>query len=249
MEEKDTVNNAPGSDDTALPETTAASPSIPEAQSGGREPLTGAKIRNIADWTGLFIDFVFIVVGVLVWSRYDSLTGFFIGFLIMCGGVFVSYVMVSIMYGYGDIVSNSIEQTRILQRLEAQKLSELPEPEEAEPPQPAAEKPAPQPIRPVTPAEPAEDEGDWEQVEITAPGSKSFKAPPTQGAPLRGVFDAKMRRVAHFAERSRHGIICPICERIQDSFRNDCYFCDCKFVYDDEPFNNTSYQVTDRLRY
>jgi hypothetical protein len=256
---EDTILENPDTEDNIEPDEPlpAAVPAVEKHRN--KERFTGDKIKDIADKAACLGSVSAIVVGFLIWSRSDNLAGFLVGLLIVVVGIFASYALASVLYSYGDMVENSFEQTMILKRLEEQRAAELQSALEA--PIPAVED------RPEEDKNKLVAEAEAIQAEKTAALSAAQAASDSRPdeelntdesrrralakklkLPLHGVIDARMRRVAHFKERARYGIICPVCGRKQDSERDNCFFCDCRFLYDDEPVTGTDGDLLNRLR-
>lgn len=189
---------------------------------GSKKEQTGEKIKDIADKTGFIIVMFSVIMGFWTWNRIGDTSGVWIGILVMCFGMFSAYVVVKLLYSYGDILNNSIEQTNILKRMEAEKIAEKQRREQEEARRLQTEK--------FWDFQAAAETDDGMPPDDAASGGDN-------SAPLRGVIDPRTRGVAHFADRSRHGIICPICGRIQDSNRHKCYSCAAGFIFDNEVEN------------
>jgi hypothetical protein len=180
---------------------------------GIKDAHAGEKTKEAADKTGAIIAVAALVLGFLLWNRLQDVTGFLIGILIAGAGIFIACIIVSVMYSYGDMITMSIEQTRILKALEAKK---IPEPICTNPP----EQPTTAPVAKL-PAEAAE------------PGLG--KAPDNGPlVPAVAVLVDKANRIAQFTGRSADGIICPICGRSQDAAADTCLTCGCKFLFEGE---------------
>lgn len=225
---------------------------------------SGVKIKDLADKAIIVGGIGSLILGFLIWIRSENLVGLLSGLLAVVIGLFGSYVLAALLRGWGDMVANSFEQTKILRRLEEQSFPNLPKRERPEDGG-AGEKRVRPAAADTEPDEP--DRNETEEAKLLEIGDETEEEPEEEPRdelsdaqqknlalsrklkmPLHGIVDRRMRRVAHFAERSRHGIICPICGRRQDSDRNNCFFCDCRFVYDDEPFMIGDDDVLDRLR-
>lgn len=217
---------------------------------GIKDDYAGDKIKDLADKAGFVGMIGCLILGFIIWSKMSGIAGFLLGFLIAGAGIFASFVLVSILYSYADVVAHTIEQTKILKRLEERKKAEMKSLEQKAEDEMAmfvneAEQIANAEATQVK-AE-ANSESAAEEEEIDQEWKKSEKIRKLAKIPLHGVVDARMRRLAHFAERSHYGIICPVCGRKQESERDNCYFCDCRFVYDDEPFVGSEDEMLLRL--
>jgi ribosomal protein L12E/L44/L45/RPP1/RPP2 len=239
--------SAPLSEELGMPEKVG----MPE-KLGMKDAYAGYRIKDVGDKAGFIGVIGSLVVGFMIWSRINDFSGFLIGFLVVGLGIFASYVLTSVLHSYGDMLTNSFEQTKILKRLEDQKISDLLKREQEEAKQKqaaeAAEAAAAEQADKEAQEEKSAEADEQPKEELNTPEAKRRALEKKLRLPLRGVVDARMRRVAHFAERSRYGVLCPICGRKQDSARNNCYFCDCKFVYDDEPFQTGNDDTLDHLR-
>lgn len=236
MEEKQTQNAALTG---CLDETqTTGKPKRFTEKLGIVDEWSGSKIKDISDKAGLVIDVMSIVFGIVIWSRDDGMTGFLLGILFMLVGIFASYVLVSVLYSYGDMVTNSLEQTKMLKRMEAQKTEELRKQNQADMLKQQTLDTAVNEQRETlsfSQTVPAFNNVNSEKAHTNSMIMTDADTSKGDNSPVRGVLDYKTRGLAHFPERTRHGIICPICSRLQDSSRNKCYSCECRFIYDNEP--------------
>jgi hypothetical protein len=225
-------------------ETEKEKPARPASltQKLARDELAGEKIKDIADRAGYVIGIVALAFGILIWSRIDDLTGFLIGFLIMCVGIFAAYILVIVLYSYGDMVTSTIEQTKLLKKLETSRLSELKQEEVLL--QAAGAVLAARTDSPSfgTISESAGETPAAPEAGVSAPDAGILEEP----SPLHGVIDERTRSLGHFEKRSRHGIVCPLCGRLQDANRDKCYACSCRFVFDDEQPAGGDHDRTER---
>lgn len=193
----------------------------------------GQKIKDTADKVGVIGSISALLIGFLIWCRADDLPGFLIGLVLAAAGIFASFVIMSLLYSYGDMVSISIEQSVILKSLEARKTDEL-------------NKASTELLRPaeksVSEADTAADidqtaqavaarDKDTEASKISNPAETKKKDPEE---PLEAVFVDRTQRVAHFTEHSASGVVCPICGKLQMSDTDVCFRCSCKFVFEHE---------------
>lgn len=204
----------------------------PAAKLAIKDENGAEKIGGIAEIVGFIGALIALVAGFVLWFQTNSVLGLLMGVLISVGGIVVSYFVVVLSYSYANMIKNSFEQTRILKRLEAQNLTSILRRNDDE----LLEQPISEAVKEdkktdLTMANPDDDEDIEPHVQEPQPAENEKK---DEKWPLVGIVDSRMRRVAHFKERSRYGIICPICNRKQSSDMDNCYFCDCRFVYDNE---------------
>lgn len=219
-----------------------------------KDEHAGEKVKNLADMAGFLGSVAALIFGFIIWFRANDIIGFLVGLMIAGGGIFVSYLSLLLLYSFGDMITNSIEQTKILKRLEEKKLTEQlqqsikPVDEEELKQQEITAIIINQQKAAQTQQVPNFDEDFEDEEEIEVIESKADKRPKkNEKNPLTGVIDSRMRRVAHFAERSIYGIICPVCGRKQSSDQNNCYFCDCRFIYDKEQPDKHDKDLQERL--
>lgn len=200
---------------------------------GIKDENAGEKIKDMADKAGVIGSLGALISGFYLWSRTDSLLDFFIGLMIAALGVFASCVLVSFLYSYGDMITLSVEQTKILKRLEAKKAEEAAK-MAADMKQQTV--PVAEPEPPVAPAAQGLREGNYDEEfgdalwDSLNPG---FKRPEK---PSEAIAVDRVGRSAHFAKRSEFGVVCPICgkQQIPDHINDTCYRCSCQFIFDDD---------------
>lgn len=197
---------------------------------GIKDEYAGERIKDTADKTGVVISIAALVLGFLIWSRLQDTAGALIGIIIVGVGLFAAFVITSVMYSYGDMITISIEQTRILKRLEARKLSDL-----------IAEKTAVSQYGSAADIQTAKssaaaDVGDGPEDAVSAADSEEAQETPGNKTTAAGtaVYVDRNNRIAQFSERLEAGVICPICGRQQSPSADACFFCGCVFVYDQD---------------
>jgi hypothetical protein len=198
-----------------------------------KDENAGNRIKDLSDKVGGIIAFASVAIGFIILANKNGVKNLFVAILIICVGLFATYVVTRVLSSYGDEVNAISRQLKYEKKLAEQKAAEQRrlEQESSEAGQSAAASAAEKPVVPAAEAEtesrsPAADNPD-NQAEA-AGGSKE------KAAPLLGKLDLKIRRLSHFAERSPNGIICPICGALQDSSRDNCVSCVSEFVFDNE---------------
>lgn len=198
---------------------------------GIKDENAGQNIKDTADKMGVVGSIGALIMGFLVWTRSDDLLGFLIGFVIAVVGIYASFVLVSLLYSYSDMINISVEQSKILKRLEARsEYLTLEDPDEQQFPaeEQIANEPAASDMQ--MPSETDQDDADEEQNDIaTNAGIKNDLERPSEA-----VSYDKMKRVAHYSERADSGIICPVCLKWQTAENDICFYCRCQFIFDDE---------------
>lgn len=205
---------------------------------GIKDKEVGQKIKDIADNVGIIGSFGALVLGVLFWSRAEDLIGFLGGLAVVAVGVAVSFSLMSLLYKYADIVSSAIEQSEAQMKLEAQKTEEMLRVAAEEAQQRLND------ARDETELEAADEillmeQDSIEQYEAEEQGStgaldQAKVRNENSELPIQADTVDRMRRVAHFYERSDAGVICPVCTKWQTSKHDACFHCNCEFVFDDE---------------
>ena len=206
---------------------------------GIRDEHAGERIKDAADRTGAVVGIGAILLGVLIWCRTQDIQSFLIGLLIAVGGLVISYMLVCVLYSYGDMITMSIEQAQILKRLETKKISELISASTAERKVDAGKKT----ISAETTAVSSE-----EARPIPAAADEEVKKP-NAAAPGTAVFVDRVNRIARFANSYETDLTCPICGRKQLSAGDECFYCGCKFICDDEKTVSRNKVTLDLLRH
>lgn len=200
--------------------------------------MEGQKIKNTADNVGIIGSFGALVLGVVFWGRADDLLGFLVGLGVVGVGIAGSFILMCLLYKYGDMVNSAIKQAEELLRLEMQKNEEMLRTAAAEVQQQQAEEAEPM-IQEVTvdisPTEQGSVEQNATEDEFSADerGQAEVRKRSSE-LPLQADAIDRIKRVAHFYERSDSGVICPVCTKWQTAKNNACFHCNCKFVFDDE---------------
>ncbi|SHH84732.1 hypothetical protein SAMN02745823_01169 [Sporobacter termitidis DSM 10068] len=220
---------------------------------GIKDEHTTEKIKNIADVGGFLGAVAAFVFGVVIWYQTNDGFGFAIGLLVAGGGMFASYFILMLLHVYADMITNSIEQTKILKRLEAQGRENALRRSAEEQAQAAAASETAAPVSPGDNADIALSEPDASQSPAgEQPGTSGTETAvsTTENNPTEsGAADVGMRREAHFPKRTGADIVCPVCGRKQSSDMDFCYFCDCRFIYDEgEPAQPSAEEILDILR-
>jgi hypothetical protein len=231
---------------TAEPQAEAKTKRLRYAEKFGiKDEYAGEKIKDVADKAGASCSICALILGFLLWERSGDILGLLTGLLVAGGGIFASYILVSVMYSYGDMVRLTVEQTRLLKRLEARKLSELLDTAGS------AQK-LEQQKKELSAAESSGPAVQEQEEADTAPPSDSMKEDGTKKEAVpsetAGSVD-KLNRIARFAERPYTGIICPVCARRQAPDRDTCFYCGCSFVFDDEEGDGRAADPLDQLRH
>lgn len=211
---------------------------------GIKDEHAGEKIKYIADDAGFIGAILMLFFGFLIWYKADNLAGFLIGLVVAGAGIYASYILVSMLYSYGDMVTMSIEQMKILKQLEAKKTEELALAsaleikEQWEKEQSAAVSAADDAV-----GQEPHTADDVSQQELTDPQGE------IAGVKTKVVTVAmvdKMNRIAHFDGRPDLEIKCPLCNRKQSSESHMCFYCGCKFIFDDEQPGNNVHDLRDQ---
>ncbi|NLT15431.1 MAG: hypothetical protein GXY05_13940 [Clostridiales bacterium] len=192
----------------------------------------GQRIKDTADKVGVFGTIGAIIVGLI---HCDKL-GFVTGLLSASALTLATCAFVSLLYSYGDMIRITLEQGKILRKLEAEQ-------NDAQPPPTSEPDMEPQPDSHETAAGQAESS---EQPEPTAADiGLSGEEPPDEAEPVTEKETApelpmeahaydKTQRIAHFARRTISGVICPVCGKLQTPDNDSCFRCSCRFYFDDE---------------
>jgi hypothetical protein len=231
-----------------------AAPGIPGAASDGKKEMsfkgkfviknenTGEKIKDTADRAGVISSISTLILGLYICDNVPGLMGFVVGFVLAGAGIAASSVLVSLLYSYGDMISNSIEQTKILKRLEAKKIESIPQSDvsgKLQQPEQAAETIDQNAATDLDQAETAFFDNESSAVEMNADEINKNKL----DLPSEAYDYDKSKRIAHFEERSRWGVICPVCGKLQTADDDTCFRCSCVFIFNDERTNRKGRSV------
>lgn len=198
---------------------------------GIKDEYAGERIKDAADRTCAITAITALVVGFLIWNRLQDTISLLIGILVAGMGLFAAFVIMSVMYSYGDLITMSIEQTRILKKLEARNTAGVVAAFTAAPGKdPVAEKSS-------DAAADGNDGEDGPKDGVMTADSGEARETPENKAPAAGsaVYVDRTNRIAQFSERLKAGVICPICGRQQFPSADACFFCGCVFLYEQDP--------------
>lgn len=192
----------------------------------------GQRIKNTADKVGVLGTIGAIVIGLIHCEKL----GFVIGLLSASVLTLTACAFVSLLYSYGEMIRITLEQSKILRKLETEQNDEQPPPNN----------------EPVTESQPDSEEtadGQAESaaeelesaagVELSSEEPAAAEAPDMENKakpepPMEAYQYDIVKRIAHFTRRKKSGVVCPVCEKWQTPENDICFHCSCKFLYDDE---------------
>jgi hypothetical protein len=225
-------------DSSAAPGISGAAPNEKNKMSfkgklGMKDEHAGEKIKDTADGAGVVGSIIALILGLFIWDNVPGLMGFVVGFVLAGAGIAASCVLVSLLYSYGDMINNSIEQTKILKRLEAKKIEGIPQSDDSDKlqqPEQAAEAIDQKAAADLDQAETAFVDNESSVVETNADEIEKIKL----DLPSEAYDYDKSKRIARFEERSKWGVICPVCGKLQTADDDTCFRCSCVFIFNDE---------------
>lgn len=219
------------------PETTAAIEFAEQPKPVVGDEKAGQRIKDLADKVGVFGSSGAIILGLFVWDNLGFLTGFLFTVIVILAACAIS----SLLFSYGEAVSIAYEQSVILTKLEAERTVEPPvantpeidrQPEERQPEDSEAEAAVPEAAGVVQePPDISLDSSGDEPEAAEAPVKEKEVKPKL---PSEAYEYDKVKRIAYYAERSRFGVVCPVCGKWQTPENDTCFRCSCKFCYDDD---------------
>jgi hypothetical protein len=220
---------------------------------GIKDDFAGERIKDAADKIGVVGAMCAFIFGFLVWNRTNDLKGFLIGLLITAACIFGSYILVSILYSYGDMITIAIEQTRILKRLEGKEVCDSPNVFATQRQEQDKTEQAPSADTAISATAVPEAQTDFNPASDKVPDQDSAAVqdktieqqndlkPELQEVkrkrrepPETAVIYDRINRSSHFIKRPESNIVCPICGREQLSENDECFYCNCKFIFDNE---------------
>lgn len=197
-----------------------------------KDEYAGEKIKNTADKAGVIGAIVALILGFYIWYNVPEPMGFIVGFVLASAGIAASCVLVSLLYSYGDIISKPVEQTKIIE-LEPEKTTEIPQPDDSG----AQQQPAPEAaaIDQNAPTVPGQAETVFVDTESSTAEAAAVEIKKKKSdVPSQAYEYDQSKRIAHFKERSRYGVICPVCRKLQTQDNDICFRCSCEFIFSDE---------------
>ena len=166
---------------------------------------TGVKIQNLADTLFVLTIVLTVLLGIVYLVMVRNVVGFILFIVILAAGILGAYVNKLLLCGFGEIVEHQAEQTQLLIRMtEYLKAGAV----NSGCGQTAAGMPA------------------------SAGTYQSVTQAPSTAAPQPET--AAQTATARFKSRQPIEIVCPVCNKHQQSNRNSCFSCGCRFIYEDE---------------
>ena len=90
-----------------------------------KDDYSGDRIKDLADKGGLIASVGSLIIGVVLWTRSTDIGGLVTGLVVTAVGITISIIMTRVVRSYGDMLNMTVEQTKIIKKLEERKAAEL----------------------------------------------------------------------------------------------------------------------------